>query len=68
MEKDILRKEIVLELLIEKLFSCIEINDKGEIEFEKYNMTSKDTLFLLEQYDKEKYDAYCKVLKLKNED
>lgn len=67
MEKENLKKEIIIELIIDKLFRCLEVED-GIINFEKYNINREDMQFLLKKYDEEKYNAYCEMLLNKKED
>ena len=66
-KKEEIKKEIIIDLLIDKLFGCLEV-ENGKVHFDKYDISSKEVLFLLEHYDKERYDAYCKLLLIKNED
>lgn len=62
MEEIKIKQEVVLNLLIEKLYDCLEVNHKGKIEFDNYDLKSKDVLFLLNQYDPIRFEAYCKFL------
>lgn len=61
MEKENIKKEIIIELLLDKLYRCLEVENK-KIGFDKYKVNEKDMQFLLEKYDKDKYDAYCEML------
>ena len=62
-EKEIIKKQIIVELLIDKLYGCIEL-ENGKITFDKYDINGKELLFLLKQYDNEKFDAICDLLKV----
>lgn len=66
MEKENIKKEILLDLLIDKLFRCLEAED-GKVSFEKYKIDSKDIDYLLKKLDGERYNAYCEML-LNNKD
>lgn len=62
MEEIKIKQEIVTNLLIDKLYDCLEVNYKGKIEFDSYDLKSKEVLFLLNQYDPIRFEAYCKFL------
>ena len=61
MEETKIKQDIIIRLLIEKLYGCLEARD-GKIIFDKYNIENKDLLFLLREYDNEKFMAYTKML------
>ena len=62
MEEIKIKQEVILNLLVEKLYDCLEVNYKGKIEFDSYELKSKDVLFLLNQHDPIRFEAYCKFL------
>ncbi len=67
MEKEIIKKEIIVELLFDKLFRCLNVENK-KVVFERYDLNEEDMQFLLKKYDEEKYNAYCEMLLNKKED
>ena len=66
MEKESIKKEILIDLIVDKLYRCLEAED-GKVNFEKYNIDSKDVQYLLKKLDEERYNAYCEML-LNNKD
>ena len=49
-------------MLFDRLYRCIEIvND--ETKFDKYNLDNDDLLYMLRQYDPEKFDTYVEILR-----
>lgn len=57
-----IRKELTTEMIIDELYCGLRINSKGKISFDCYNISSKNILYLLEKYDKNRYDAYKEML------
>lgn len=56
-----IRKEIITDLIFEKLFRCLNVENK-KVTFDKYKLNDEDMQYLLEKFNTEKYDAYCKML------
>lgn len=56
-------EKIVNELIIEKLYRCIELED-GKLVFDKYDLDNEDMIWLLKRLDEEKFklieDCYKK--------
>ena len=63
MEETKIKQDIVTRLLMERLYDCLQVNSKNEIVFEKYELTSKELIFLMKEYDTERFEAYCNFLK-----
>ena len=61
MEKENIKKEILLDLLVDKLYECLEVED-GKVSFERYNIDYKDIQYLLKKLDEDRYNAYCEML------
>ena len=61
-ERQEIKREIIKEMLFDRLYRCIEIvND--EAKFDKYNLDNDDLLYMLRQYDPEKFDTYVEILR-----
>lgn len=56
-EKEEIKKEIYLEMILENLYDCLEFNTKYEVidDFNIYDMSTNTMLYLLKNYDKEKF-------------
>ena len=67
MEKESMRKEIIIDLFFDKLYRCLEVENQ-KVTFDRYSLNEKDMQFLLKKYDEEKYNAYCEMLLNKKED
>lgn len=62
-ERELMKKEILKELIFDRLYRCIEVDSEGKVEFEKYGLDDEDMLYMLKQYDPEKYGVVVEVLK-----
>ena len=56
------KKEIVKELLFDRLYRCIELED-GVPQFENFHLDNKDITYMLRQYDPEKFDTVVEILR-----
>lgn len=62
MEEKELREKIIREMIIDKLFNCLQKNSKGKIYFDDYKLDGKDMVYLLEKYDNQKFNEYKELL------
>lgn len=55
--KEEIRKEIFLEMILDNLYDCLEFNSKEEAidDFNIYDMKSGIMFYLLKNYDKERF-------------
>lgn len=67
-EKEKIRKEVILELIIDKQYDCLKVNSNKQLKFDKYSIDDKQMLYLLKQYDIEKFNAYVNLLQQNNEE
>lgn len=59
---DLMRKEIISELVIDGLFNSLKKMSNGKIEVESYKIDEKNMTYLIKRYDPEKFAAYEKML------
>ena len=64
---DLMRKEIISELIIDGLFNSLKKMSNGKIGVESYKIDENNMTYLIKKYDPEKFAAYEKML-LKNEE
>lgn len=64
---DLMRKEIISELIVDGLFNSLKKMSNGKIEVESYKINEENMTYLIKKYDPEKFVAYEKML-LKNEE
>jgi len=62
MEKENIKKEILMELIVDKIYECLGVTSEGTIYFDKYDIDVKDVQHLLKKLDEERYNAYCEML------
>lgn len=62
-ERELMKKEILKELIFDRLYRCIEVGNDGTPAFDKYEINDEDMLYMLKQYDPEKYGVVVEVLK-----
>lgn len=63
MEQETIKREILKELIFDRLYRCIELDDNGIATFDKYDLDGKDILYMLRNYDSIKYDTVIEILK-----
>lgn len=61
-ERAELKREIIKELLFDRLYRCIIIED-GATKFDKYELDNADLLYMLRQYDPEKVETIEEILR-----
>lgn len=57
----VIKKEVIKEIIFDILFNSL-VNEKGTIEFDRYNIDEKNMLYLLRKYDEEKFEEYKNML------
>lgn len=62
---DLMRKEIISELVIDGLFNSLKKMSSGKIKVESYKIDEDNMTYLIKKYDPEKFAAYEELL-LKN--
>lgn len=65
MEEDMIRKNIISEMIFDKLFSVMELDSKGNATIDAYDLSGRDIAYLLEKYDKQRFDITMELLKVK---
>ena len=60
-KEEFIKKGLIIDMLIDKLYDCLVV-EQGKIDFSKYDLSSKDIMYLLKHYDSERFDAYSKLL------
>lgn len=66
--QEIIKKEIISELIIDGLFQSLKKTSNGKIEVESYKINEKNMTYLLEKYDSEKFKTFEKMLLKTDED
>ena len=66
MEKENIKKEIISDFIMDKLYNCLEL-DNGKIIFDRYNLSDKEMLYMLKKFDEEKFETYSEILKSNEE-
>lgn len=59
---DLMRKEIISELVIDGLFNSLKKMSSGKIQVESYKIDENNMTYLIKKYDPEKFAAYEKML------
>jgi hypothetical protein len=59
--EETIRKKVVLEMIIDKLFNSLKKTTKG-IKVDNYYIDDEDLTYLLEKYDSEKFNEYKEML------
>lgn len=67
MEKESIKKEILIDLLLDKLYRCLSV-EKNEVVFDRYDLNEEDMQYILKKLDEERYKVYCEMLLNKKED
>lgn len=67
MEKESIKKEILIDLILEKLYRCLSV-EKNKVVFDRYNLNEEDMQYILKELDEERYKVYCEMLLNKKED
>lgn len=64
-----IRKDIICEMIIDSLFNTLKQSStkEDEIIISTYKIEEKQLTYLLEKYDKEKFEEYRKMLTNTNE-
>lgn len=66
MEEDnkinLMRKEIISELIVDGLFNSLKKMSNGKIEVESYKIDENNMTYLIKKYDPEKFAVYEKML------
>lgn len=62
-ERAELKREIIKELLFDRLYRCIVLDNDGIPTFDKYELDNEDILYMLKQYDVEKFDTVVEILR-----
>ena len=57
-----IRKDLINEIIIDKLFNCLELSTKGTIKFDYHNISENEFTYLLKKYDEEKFKQYEEIL------
>jgi aminopeptidase-like protein len=69
MNEEEIRKNIITEMIIEKLFNSLRRSSTGKVRFDSYRINEDDIAYLLEKYDAKKYNEYKNMLlNIKDED
>jgi len=63
METEMIKREILKELIFDRLYRCIELDDNGVATFDRYDLDADDILYMLRNYDSIKYDTVIEILK-----
>lgn len=58
-----LKREIIKELIFDRLYRCIELDNDGIANFDKYNLDCADMLYMIKQYDPEKFETVEDILR-----
>lgn len=53
-ERELMKKEILKELIFDRLYRCLTV-EAGVVKFDRYELDNADMLYMLNQYDPEKY-------------
>lgn len=56
-----IKQEIIIKLLIEKLYDGLEV-ESGKVVYDRYNLTNKEIKFLLKEYDEKRFNTYSEML------
>lgn len=64
--KENAKKELIIEMILDELFGSL-IENGNKIQVESYKISESRMTYLLEKYDKEKFNEYEKML-LKGEE
>ena len=56
-----IKQEIIIKLLIEKLYDGLEV-ESGKVVYDRFNLTNKEIKFLLKEYDEKRFNTYCEML------
>ena len=56
-----IKQEIIINLLIEKLYDGLEV-ESGKVVYDRYNLSNKEVKFLLKEYDEKRFNTYCEML------
>jgi len=59
---DLMRKEIISELIVDGLFNSLKKMSSGKIRVESYEIDENNMTYLIKKYDPEKFAAYEKML------
>ena len=59
---EVIRKEIIADLIIDGLFNSLKKMSSGKVEVEGYKIDEKNMTYLIKKYDPEKFAAYEKML------
>ena len=59
---DLMRKEIISELIVDGLFNSLKKMSSGKIRVESYKIDEDNMTYLIKKYDPEKFAAYEKML------
>ena len=57
-----IRKELINEIIIDKLFNCLKLTSKGTVKFDYYKISENEMTYLLKKYDEEKFNQYEEIL------
>lgn len=68
MEEDKIRKDIISEMIFDKLFGVMELDSKGNATIDPYYLKGSDIAYLLEKYDKQRFDIEMELLKANKEE
>ena len=59
---DLMRKEIISELIVDGLFNSLKKMSNGKIKVESYKIDEDNMTYLIKKYDPEKFAEYEKML------
>ena len=55
--EEIIRQGVLKDMLFDNLYGCLEeYNNEGFIRFNKYNINEANILYILEKYDKRRFE------------
>lgn len=59
---DLMRKEIISELIVDGLFNSLKKMSNGKIKVDSYKIDEDNMTYLIKKYDPEKFACYEKML------
>ena len=57
-----IRKDLINEIILDKLFNCLKLTSKGTVKFDYYKMSESEMTYLLKKFDAEKFKQYEEIL------
>lgn len=63
-----IRKDLINEIIIDKLFNCLKLTSKGTIKFDYYKISESEMTYLLKKFDAIKFKQYEEILTEVEED